>query len=158
RPVWAPNGVRLAFSHFGWRRGMRQRDTSSWATKLGAVTRWGLMGLVGLLGLGGTVLLVVEMAVTGAAAFRATPAHQPALVARRTATETTDYLVSPQNIDSAKIDVERAVASRRVPGAVLAVGDRGHILQMAGYGRVGWRASDEPVSPDSTVYDLASLT
>jgi CubicO group peptidase (beta-lactamase class C family) len=29
---------------------------------------------------------------------------------------------------------------------------------MAGYGRVGWRATDEPVSADSTVYDLASLT
>ena len=48
--------------------------------------------------------------------------------------------------------------TRVVPGAALAIGDRTRIVELAGYGRVGWLASDEAVSPDSTLYDLASLT
>ena len=69
-----------------------------------------------------------------------------------------DYVVSPTSIDSAKIDVQRAVANGVVPGAVLAIGERGRILEMTGYGHVGRKFTDEPVSPDSTSYDLASLT
>ena len=69
-----------------------------------------------------------------------------------------DYLSSPADLDSASSDVRRAVSDRVVPGAALAIGDRTHIVELAGYGRVGWKPDDEAVSPDSTIYDLASLT
>ena len=69
-----------------------------------------------------------------------------------------DYVISPANIDSANTDVQRAVAERDIPGATLAIGNRGRILETRGYGRVGWKETDEPASPDSTAYDLASLT
>lgn len=69
-----------------------------------------------------------------------------------------DYVVSPESIDSANADLERAVAARQIPGATLAIGNRARIIETRGYGRVGWKATDEPASPDSTSYDLASLT
>jgi CubicO group peptidase (beta-lactamase class C family) len=49
------------------------------------------------------------------------------------------------------------VAEARVPGAVLAVGRRGRLVHLRGYGRTDWRA-DAPPASDSTLYDLASLT
>jgi CubicO group peptidase (beta-lactamase class C family) len=116
------------------------------------------MCLVAALALGGAVMLVVETAAVAAPAFDLTRARQHFGVARRTVTENADYLVSPQNIDSATTDVERSVAQRVVPGAVIAIGDSGRILETVGYGRVGWRITDGKVSPDSTIYDLASLT
>lgn len=67
-------------------------------------------------------------------------------------------LVSLENIDSAISDVQRAVTERIVPGAVVAIGNRAHIVETAGFGRMGWLSTDDPVSSDSTVYDLASLT
>jgi hypothetical protein len=39
-----------------------------------------------------------------------------------------------------------------------AIGDRASSVELVGYGRIGWSENDEAVSPDSTRYDLASLT
>lgn len=69
-----------------------------------------------------------------------------------------DYRPSPANLDSASVDLQRAVSNRMIPGAALAIGDRSRIVELSGYGRVGWKADDDPVSADSTIYDLASLT
>jgi CubicO group peptidase (beta-lactamase class C family) len=44
------------------------------------------------------------------------------------------------------------------PGAALVIGRRDTILFAKGYGRLAWTASSGRVSPDSTIYDLASLT
>ena len=68
------------------------------------------------------------------------------------------YVVAPENIDSANAELARVVAAREIPGATLAIGNRGRILETRGYGRVGWKVTDDPASPDSTSYDLASLT
>src|SRR5262245_6192451 len=68
------------------------------------------------------------------------------------------YLVAPDDIDSATTDLQRAVAKRIIPGAALAIGRRGRTVETAGFGRVGWKETDDPVSPDSTIYDLSSLT
>jgi CubicO group peptidase (beta-lactamase class C family) len=43
------------------------------------------------------------------------------------------------------------------PGAVLVIGDRDHILHARGFGHLQWNAGPRP-SPDSTFWDLASLT
>src|SRR5256885_15465158 len=44
------------------------------------------------------------------------------------------------------------------PGAAFVVGRRDTILFSKGYGRLTWSPSARPVSPESTLYDLASLT
>jgi serine-type D-Ala-D-Ala carboxypeptidase len=44
------------------------------------------------------------------------------------------------------------------PGAALVVGRRDTLLFSKGYGRLTWSATSAPVDPDSTLYDLASLT
>ena len=54
--------------------------------------------------------------------------------------------------------VERAVASRGFPGAAVLVGRRGAAVWEAGYGRLAWDPRSAPVRPESTIYDLASLT
>ena len=137
---------------------MVEAKASPRASKLGRAIGWGMVWLVGLMGLGGAIILVSQTAAVAVAAFDATAARQRSGLLRRTTTETADYLVSPANIDSANTDVQRLVASRVVPGAVLAIGDSDRIVETAGYGRVGWKVTDDKVSPDSTIYDLASLT
>src|SRR5206468_4970238 len=44
------------------------------------------------------------------------------------------------------------------PGAALAVVRHGALVRLQGYGRVGAGALSPAVSPESTLYDLASLT
>jgi CubicO group peptidase (beta-lactamase class C family) len=44
------------------------------------------------------------------------------------------------------------------PGAVLAVGTADSVLSLKGYGRLTWSPQSAPVDPDSTLYDLASVT
>jgi CubicO group peptidase (beta-lactamase class C family) len=59
-------------------------------------------------------------------------------------------------------DLDAAIASgvsRGVyPGAVVVVGRRDSILHARGFGRFSWSGSSRTPSPDSTLYDLASLT
>jgi len=54
--------------------------------------------------------------------------------------------------------VERGVAARGFPGAAVLVGRRGVAVWEAGYGRTAWDSRSPRVRPESTVYDLASLT
>jgi CubicO group peptidase (beta-lactamase class C family) len=54
--------------------------------------------------------------------------------------------------------VRRGVAARGFPGAAVLVGRDGGAVWKAGYGRLSWDASSPAVDPDSTLYDLASLT
>jgi len=44
------------------------------------------------------------------------------------------------------------------PGAVLMVGRHDTVLYARGYGRVTWRDDSRPPDPDSTIWDMASLT
>jgi CubicO group peptidase (beta-lactamase class C family) len=54
--------------------------------------------------------------------------------------------------------VRARVEGEAFPGAALAVGNRGLIQEVAAFGRTHW-AEDAPAAhPDSTLYDLASLT
>ena len=59
-------------------------------------------------------------------------------------------------------DLDAAIASgvsRRVyPGAVVIVGRSNTILHARGFGQLDWTRGSRQPSPDSTLYDLASLT
>jgi CubicO group peptidase (beta-lactamase class C family) len=116
-----------------------------------------MVGLVGVLGLGGTVVLAAQTIISAMSALSPTERPGPNVNYVRRST-VADYVVDPEDIDSATSDLQQAVTDRVVPGAVLAIGDSDHIVQTAGYGRVGWKSTDQAVSPDSTMYDLASLT
>jgi len=54
--------------------------------------------------------------------------------------------------------VEDGIRRGAYPGAALIVGRRDTILFARGYGHLTWSASSPSVDPDSTIYDLASLT
>lgn len=66
----------------------------------------------------------------------------------------------PARFDSATFDplVRAGIRNGVFPGAVLVVGRRDTVLFAKGYGHLTWSGSSAPVSPDSTLYDLASLT
>ena len=66
--------------------------------------------------------------------------------------------IPPAALDAAEAAVRVAVADRALAGAAMAVGIGPRIERTAGFGRIGWRADAAPVSADSTLYDLASLT
>lgn len=58
-------------------------------------------------------------------------------------------------IDSA---IARGIDGGAFPGAVVMVGTRGRLLHAAGYGHFTWSAESAVPHPDSTLFDLASLT
>lgn len=54
--------------------------------------------------------------------------------------------------------MERGVAGGGFPGAAVLIGRRDATVLARGYGRLDWSSGSSPVSADSTLYDLASLT
>src|SRR4029077_5766128 len=54
--------------------------------------------------------------------------------------------------------VEDGIRRGAYPGAALIVGRRDTILFAKGYGHLTWAACSPAVDPDSTMYDLASVT
>jgi len=59
---------------------------------------------------------------------------------------------------AAEAEVREAWEDRAFPGAALAVGVGPRVERLAAMGKLGWRDAAAPVSADSTLYDLASLT
>ncbi|HEX4684174.1 MAG TPA: serine hydrolase [Gemmatimonadaceae bacterium] len=60
----------------------------------------------------------------------------------------------------AKIDhvVERGISAGGYPGAAVVIGRRGAAVWQKGFGKLGWEKTSAAVTPDRTIYDLASLT
>ncbi|HSE66669.1 MAG TPA: serine hydrolase domain-containing protein, partial [Gemmatimonadales bacterium] len=54
--------------------------------------------------------------------------------------------------------VEAGIRRGIYPGAVVVVGRRGSVLYSRGYGHLTWDPRSPVPSPDSTIWDLASLT
>ncbi len=61
-------------------------------------------------------------------------------------------------VDSTERLLAAQVAARVFPGAAVAAGVGHRLLLLSGVGRLEWTASSPAVSPESTRYDLASLT
>ena len=68
--------------------------------------------------------------------------------------------IGPPRFDSQTFDpiVESGVRRGAYPGAALVIGRRDTILFAKGYGHLTWSAGSPTVDPESTLYDLASLT
>src|SRR3989441_1234241 len=66
----------------------------------------------------------------------------------------------PARFDAATFDplVQAGIKRGAYPGAALAVGRADTVLFSRGYGHLTWSARSPAVDPDSTLYDLASVT
>ncbi len=69
-------------------------------------------------------------------------------------------LLTAQTHPVAEIDtiVRDGIGAGVYPGAVVVVGTADAVLLAKGYGRLTWNGGSGVPSPDSTLYDLASLT
>jgi len=70
------------------------------------------------------------------------------------------WQVAAARFDAATFDplVQAGIARGAYPGAALVVGSADSILYARGYGHLTWSAASPVVDPDSTLYDLASVT
>ncbi len=66
--------------------------------------------------------------------------------------------MSALRLDAITRVVRRGIAEGGFPGAAVVVGRRGSAVYSQGFGRLSWSAEAPSVSPDRSVYDLASLT
>ncbi len=92
------------------------------------------------------------------------PRHERGHGLRRVETPRLRPAASPEAVGMDAVDLSRADSLVRAairdsvtPGAALAVGRRGKLVRLRGYGRLDWEADSRAVT-DSTIYDLASLT
>jgi len=68
-----------------------------------------------------------------------------------------DVGMDPAALERVDRLLEAAVQDSTTPGAAIAVGRRGRLVRLRGYGTHDWSAASPQVT-DSTLYDLASLT
>jgi len=83
----------------------------------------------------------------GAAGSSGLPVKTPAAVG-----------MSARRLDAINRVVQRGIAAGGYPGAAVVIGRKGAVVWEHGFGRLSWGVSSQHVSPDQTVYDLASLT
>jgi serine-type D-Ala-D-Ala carboxypeptidase len=66
--------------------------------------------------------------------------------------------MSPERLSAIDRVVSRGIKAGGFPGASVVVGRRGFAVVSKGYGSLGWTSESPKVSPDRSIYDLASLT
>jgi serine-type D-Ala-D-Ala carboxypeptidase len=66
--------------------------------------------------------------------------------------------MSARRLDAINRVVQRGIRAGGYPGAAVVVGRNGAVVWQRGFGRLSWGAASGRVSPDRTIYDLASLT
>jgi serine-type D-Ala-D-Ala carboxypeptidase len=66
--------------------------------------------------------------------------------------------MSALRLDAITRVVRRGISEGGFPGAAVVVGRRGSAVYSQGFGRLSWGADAPDVSPDRSIYDLASLT
>ncbi|CAN5593697.1 hypothetical protein BH23GEM1_BH23GEM1_05340 [soil metagenome] len=66
--------------------------------------------------------------------------------------------MSATRLESVERIVTRGIDAGGYPGAAVVVGRRGAVVLQRGFGRLSWSAESNAVSPDTSIYDVASLT
>jgi CubicO group peptidase (beta-lactamase class C family) len=66
--------------------------------------------------------------------------------------------ISAQSFDQVDAEVQDGIKRGIYPGAVVVIGRRDSILYARGYGHFTWKPSATVPSPDSTLWDIASIT
>jgi len=97
------------------------------------------------------------------------PTVPPTPLGRAAPADWRSFVVSPMEVDPALVGMDgealaaldayivRALADGVAPGAAIAVGRRGQLVRLRGYGRIDHGADSAPVTPFS-LFDVASLT
>lgn len=111
------------------------------------------------------MLLAASLAVPhGDARLAPTPDTAPAAAAievrrpRHAVASASDAGLRSTELMRAETAIDEEIRRGAFPGAALAAGRYGHIVLEEGLGHVGLDPTDEPVDPDWTLYDLASLS
>lgn len=66
--------------------------------------------------------------------------------------------MSATRLESVERIVTRGIDAGGYPGAAVVVGRKGAVVLQRGFGRLSWSAESNAVSPDTSLYDIASLT
>ncbi|MGK2934905.1 MAG: serine hydrolase domain-containing protein [Gemmatimonadaceae bacterium] len=66
--------------------------------------------------------------------------------------------MSANRLESVERIVTRGIEAGGYPGASVVVGRRGAVVLQRGFGRLSWGPESNSVSPDTSIYDVASLT
>ena len=66
--------------------------------------------------------------------------------------------MSAGRLESVERIVTRGIDAGGYPGAAVVVGRRGAVVLQRGFGRLSWGPESNSVSPDTSIYDVASLT
>lgn len=66
--------------------------------------------------------------------------------------------MSAKRLAEIDVIVKRGIREGGYPGAAVVIGRDGGEVLASGFGHTDWSANAPPVNPDSTIYDLASLT
>ena len=66
--------------------------------------------------------------------------------------------MSARRLDAINRVVQRGILAGGYPGAAVVVGRNGAVVWQRGFGRLSWETVSPRVTPDRTIYDLASLT
>jgi len=66
--------------------------------------------------------------------------------------------MSAERLEAIDRIVGRGIAGGGFPGAAVVIGHDGYAVLQKGYGHQDWQANSRPVSPEETMYDMASLT
>ncbi len=66
--------------------------------------------------------------------------------------------MSAERLETINRVVQRGLDAGGYPGAAVVVGRKGATVWQKGFGHLGWTSDSPEVFPDSTIYDLASLT
>jgi CubicO group peptidase (beta-lactamase class C family) len=82
----------------------------------------------------------------------------PAAAPEPSAAPTASAAAAPLDFSELDQSVEAGIKAGVYPGAVIVVGRSDRILYQRGYGHLTWNRNSPRPSPDSTIWDLASLT
>ncbi|MBA3580387.1 MAG: serine hydrolase [Gemmatimonadaceae bacterium] len=66
--------------------------------------------------------------------------------------------MSAVRLESVERIVTRGIDAGGYPGAAVVVGRKGAVVLQRGFGRLSWSEASNSVSPDTSIYDVASLT
>jgi serine-type D-Ala-D-Ala carboxypeptidase len=66
--------------------------------------------------------------------------------------------MSAMRLETVSRIIRRGISEGGYPGAAAVIGRRGAAVYSEGFGKLSWSAEARSVSPDQTIYDLASLT
>ncbi len=103
--------------------------------------------------------MIARLATAIALSLSAIPAYPAAVIGDGLPKASPESVeMSAMRLDAITRVVRRGISEGGFPGAAVVVGRRGSAVYSEGFGKLSWAPGAASVSPDRSVYDLASLT